>query len=135
LGKGLGGGPEVKAFARGVVVGGDGLLETGGREGCQVGLARDEAAHSADGVFDAALLPRGVGIAKEGLDGQAMQRQMTGKFGTVVEGDALAQRVGHGCEQANQMACDAVSGLAGEADGEQQARGAFMHGEDGLAVF
>jgi hypothetical protein len=68
LGKGLGWGPEVKAFARGVVVGGDEPAEVLIWEGCQIGLAGQEASHPADGVLDAALLPGGVRIAEVGLD-------------------------------------------------------------------
>src|SRR5689334_12881799 len=78
LGKGLGWGPEVKAFARGVVVGGDELAEAGGREGSEIGLARDEAAHPVDRVLDTAFLPGRIGIAEEGLDRKTVQFQMAG---------------------------------------------------------
>ncbi|WP_210164297.1 hypothetical protein, partial [Bradyrhizobium sp. WSM2254] len=66
-GEGLCRGSEVKAFARGVVVGGNGLAEALGWELFEVGLSGDEAAQAADGVLDAALLPRRVGVAEEGL--------------------------------------------------------------------
>jgi len=55
--KDLGRGPEVKALARGVVVGGEGLAEAAGRDFFEVCVARGEAAHAADGVLDAAFLP------------------------------------------------------------------------------
>jgi len=135
FGEGLGRGSEVKAFAGRVVVGGDHLAESSGWEGGEVGLARDEAAHAADGVFDAALLPGRMRIAEEGLDGEAVQQQMTGELGAVVEGNGLSQALWQGGEQADEMAGDATRHLAGEADAKQEARGALVHGQDGLAVF
>src|ERR1043166_8164657 len=135
LSKGLGWGSEVKAFARGVVVGGDAFAEAAVWEGSEIGFARDEAAHPADGIFDAALLPGCVGIAEEGLDRELMQCEVAGELGSVIEGDGMAQRLGHSSEQPEEMAGDTFGGLAGEADGEQQARGALMYGQDCLAVF
>ena len=55
FGEGFGRGPEVKAFSRGVVVGADERLETSVWKSCEVGLARHEATHSADRIFDAAF--------------------------------------------------------------------------------
>ena len=135
LREGLGGGLEVKAFAWCIVVGVDGLTETAGREGCEVGFARDEASHSTDRILDAALLPGRVGIAEEGLDREAAQRQVMSKLGAVVEGDGLTQALWQDREQANEMASDATRNFAGEADAEQQARGALMHGQDRLTIF
>jgi len=87
-------------------------------EGSQIGLARQEAAHAADGILDAALLPGCVGIAKEGLHCEIMQRQMAGELGTIVEGDGLAQCIRQGSEQMNEMASDTSGGLTGKADGQ-----------------
>ena len=91
FGEGLGRGSEVKTFTGSVVVGGDHPAESSGWEGGEIGLAGDEAAHPADGVFNAALLPGRVRIAEEGLDRQAAQSMMTGELGTVVEGDGLTK--------------------------------------------
>jgi len=135
LSKGLGGRAEVKAFARGVVVSGNETAKATGWEGCEVGLARQEAAHPADGILDAALLPGGVGIAEEGFDREAVQGQMAGELGTIVESNGLPQGFRQGGEQAHQVACDAARGLAGETDGQQQTRLALMHRQDRLAVF
>src|SRR5579883_2346996 len=135
VGKDLGGGSEVKAFARRIVVGGDHATEASGWEAIQVGLAGHEAPHPADGVFDAALLPGGVRIAEEGLDGEAVQGQMTGELGAVVEGHGLPQALWQGSEQAGEMAGDANGNLAGETDAKQDTRGALVHGQDRLAVF
>ncbi|MGY2990969.1 hypothetical protein ACVI1K_008316 [Bradyrhizobium sp. USDA 4508] len=135
MSKGLGRRAVVKAFARGVVVGGDELAESGGREGYEIRLAGNKAAHPADGVLDATLLPGGMGIAEEGRDREAVQRQVTGELGAVVEGNALAQLLWKGREEAHEMAGDTARDLAGKADAEQQPRGALMHGQHGLTVF
>jgi hypothetical protein len=128
-------GPEVKAFAWGVVVGGDRVAETTGWEFGEVGLARDEAAHAADGIFDAAFLPGRVGIAEESLHQEALQGKMRSELGAVVEGDGLTHRLWQGLEQAHEMACDTGSELALETDAEQETRGTLVHGQDLLAVF
>ena len=82
---------EVKAFSWGVVVGAQEGVEASIGEGCEVGFARDEAAHTTDGVFDAALLPGRIGIAEEGFDGEVVKQLMSGELGAVVEGNGLAQ--------------------------------------------
>ncbi|MET4443388.1 hypothetical protein ABIB75_001658, partial [Bradyrhizobium sp. GM2.2] len=99
-GEGLCRGSEVKAFARGVVVGGNGLTEALGWELFKVGLSGDEAAQAADGVLDAALLPRRVRVAEEGLHQEALQGKVGGELGAVVEGDGTAQCLRYGFEQA-----------------------------------
>jgi hypothetical protein len=91
LGEGLSWGPEVKAFSRGVVVGGNEGVEALVRQGGEVGLARDEAAHAADGVLDAALLPRRIWIAEEGFDPEAVESAVACELGAIVEGNGLAQ--------------------------------------------
>jgi hypothetical protein len=128
-------GPEVKAFARGVVVGGDGLAQAAGWQLFEVGVARDEAAHAADGVLDAPFLPGGVGIAEVRLDQEALQGKVRCELGAVVEGDGLADRLWQDLEQAYEMVSDAGGELACEGDAEQQAGGALMHGQDLLTVF
>jgi hypothetical protein len=126
--------PEVKALAGGVVVVSDELLEAACGEGCEVSFAWQEPAHSADRVFDAALLPGRIGIAEEGVDREAAQCQVTGELGAVIEGDGLPQWSGQCAEQAQEMVSDELRGFAGQANGEQQAGLALMHGQDSLAV-
>jgi hypothetical protein len=135
LGEGLCRSSEVKAFARGVVVGGDGLTEASGWELGQVGFAGDEAAQTADGVLDAAFLPRCMGVAEERLHQEALQGKMSGELGAVVEGDGTTQRLRYDFEQAHEMAGDSGCALAFDGDREQQARGALVDGQDGLTVF
>jgi hypothetical protein len=134
FGEGLCRGSEVKTFAGSIVVGGEHFAESSGWEDSQVGLAGDEAAHPADGVFDASLLPGRVRIAEEGFDGEVVQRQMAGELGAVVEGHGLPQALWQGGEEADEMAGDATGNLAGETDAKQKARGTLVHGQDGLAV-
>jgi len=127
-------GPEVKALSRGVVVDRDEGVETPRGEFAEVGLSRDQTAHPADRVLDAALLPGCVRIAEVGLDGEPMQSAVAGKLGAIVEGDGPAQRGRQRCEQADQMPCDRIGGLVGTPDGKHEPGGAFMHREDGLTI-
>jgi hypothetical protein len=60
---------------------------------------------------------------------------MACELSAVVEGDGLAQRLRQAAEQPEEMPGNAVSDLVGQSDGKQQARLAFMHGQDRLAVF
>ena len=60
-------------------------------EACQVGLSGQEAAHAADGVLDAALLPRRVRVAEVGADAQGVEVVMASELGAVVEGDGLPE--------------------------------------------
>ena len=128
LGKGLGRGSEVKAFARGVVVGGDEGAEPAVGERGKIGFARYESAHSSDCVLDAALLPGRVGIAEEGLDRQAVQREVASELGTIVEGDGLPEWLRHGAKQIDEMTSDPVGGLVGQPDRQQEAGFALVHG-------
>jgi hypothetical protein len=61
------------------------------RDSSEIGFAWDEASHSADGVFDAAFLPGGVGIAEEGFQVEAVKAGVAGELGAIVECDCLAQ--------------------------------------------
>src|SRR5215831_1864609 len=104
FGEGLGRSPEVKTLAGCVVVGADELVEALACELAEIGLSRKEAAHSTDGVLDAALLPGRMGVAEEGLHVEPMQRAMACELGAVVEGDGSTQLRRHLPEQAQQMA-------------------------------
>src|SRR5213079_1914883 len=99
FGEGFSRGPEVKTLSRRIVVGPDQGIESFGRQLGEVDLARQEAAHAPDGILDAAFLPRGIGIAEECLDRQAMQLVMMSELGSVVEGDGLPQPSRQTCEQ------------------------------------
>src|SRR5271168_3536886 len=58
----------------------------------QVCLTREEATEATIGVFDAAFLPRAMGIAEIGLDTDRIaQFVMVGELGAVVLGEAAAQ--------------------------------------------
>ncbi len=100
----------------------------------EVGLARQGAAHPSDGVLDAALLPRRVGVTEEGLDAEGMESMMPGELGAVVEGDSLAPRGGQGSQYLRDDVGDGVCVLAGGPGSNQQSGMALMQGEDRLLV-
>jgi len=104
-------------------------------QGREVGLTRNEAAHAANGIFDAALLPRRIGIAEEGLNIDAMEPMMACELGAVVEGDGPAQVRRQHFEERQQLFGDRLCGLIGRPGGKQDAALALMHGEHGLTVF
>jgi len=132
--EGLGWSSEVKAFSWSVIVGTDERIEALVFERCEIGFARNEAAHAADGVFDPALLPRRVGIAEEGLDGETMKRAMACELGSVVEGYGSAQLSRQTGEEGKEMLGDRLGSLGGRPGGKEEAGLALMDGEDRLAV-
>lgn len=104
---------EPKAFPRGVVVGGHERIELRSREPGQVGLARQTAAQSPDGILDTAFLPRRMRIAEvRGHAELAVQLMMQRELSAVVEGQALSQQRQLGyIRQRELFACDATSHL------------------------
>ena len=77
---------EVQAFSRRVIVGVDEASDVFGFERLKISGSGQEASESADGILDAALLPRRMGIAEEGLQvGAFVQTMMLSKLGSVVE--------------------------------------------------
>src|ERR1044071_133423 len=60
---------------------------------------------------------------------------MPGELGAIVEGDGLTKRLRQAAEQPEQGPGNAIGDLVGQSNGEQQARLAFMYGQDRLAVF
>jgi hypothetical protein len=135
FGEGLGRGFKVKALSGRVVIGADESEEAPVRQRGKVCLARQEAAHPADGILDPAFLPWCIGITEERLDAEAVEFMMVGELGAVVEGDGPPQRLGQACEQPLELARDRLGGFAVRPCGEQDARLSFVHGEHGLAVF
>ena len=119
ISEGLVGGQEGEAFARGVVVALDGGLEEIGGQGSKVGLAWELVAHAPDGVFDAALLPRFVGVAEESGQAQMLgELVVLGELGAIVESDGLAQGGRQRFKHLKKTFEDRLSGfigLAGEA--------------------
>jgi hypothetical protein len=135
LGEGLGRGSPVKALSRGVVVGGHERTEAGVRQVGEIGFARDKAAHAADGVLDAAFLPRRVRVAEEGLNAEPVKLVMSGELGAVIEGNGSAQVKRQRGEDRAEVTGDAVGLLVGWPHGDEQARLPLVHGQHGLAVF
>jgi hypothetical protein len=63
----LGWGSEAEAFSGRVVVRGENDVEAFARQSLDLGFSWELASQPADGVFDAALSPRGVRVAEVGL--------------------------------------------------------------------
>jgi len=131
----LGGGLEVQAFSWCVVVEPGEVSDLRGREGGEIGLSRQSASQSSDGIFDATLLPGGMGIAEEGLEPEvALQAVMRGELGAVVEGDGLAQAAWQSGEKRLDSGGDRFGSLVWlTQDGERPGR-SFVEREDRLAV-
>ena len=68
IGEDLGRSSEAQAFAWGVIVEECQLSQGVGRQGGQIGFARQPYAQTADGIFYTAFLPGCVRIAEESLD-------------------------------------------------------------------
>jgi len=83
------------------------------RQRGKVCLARQEAAHPADGILDPAFLPWCIGITEERLDAEAVEFMMVGELGAVVEGDGPPQRLGQACEQPLELARNRPALLCG----------------------
>ncbi len=135
LAEGLGWGFPVKAFSGRVVVGGDEGLEVGGVELVEIGLARQETAHAADGVLDAAFLPGRVGITKIGSNPQRRQFVVPGELGAVIEGHGLAQLRRQRPQGGADGAGDRRGLLAGQRAADQGAAHPLVQHQDGLAIF
>ena len=135
FGEEFGGGIEVKAFSRGVVIGVCAGREEVRVDGFEIGFARHPFSQPADGVFDSAFLPGAMGVAEVGGDSQARRDHvMQGEFCSVVEGDGLAQTFGNGFEPPGDLAGDGLGGLAGLAGKEEEAGLALVQGEGGVAI-
>lgn len=102
----------------------------------QICFAGQGVAQTADGVFDAALLPVRIGVAEESLEAEDMEVLMTGDRRAVVEGDGLAA-VGSGTGLRNwgsawakSAALPAGEGAPGIAEGEHLAPKPFHNSID-----
>ena len=77
---------EVEASSRRVVVASCEVSNLGFCDCCKIRLSRQWSSQSTDGIFDAAFLPGGVGVAEECLSGYVGQQLMVaGELGAVVE--------------------------------------------------
>ena len=85
------GGFEAEAFSGGIVVAFQEAGEAVRGQRIEVGLSGQEAAQATDRVFDAALLPRRMGVAEPSLDAKpSAQEIVLAELGSVVEGHGLA---------------------------------------------
>ncbi len=91
-------GSELEAFAGcGVEGHGDLLDVVVVVEGVEIGVAREPSSDTPVGIFDATLLPAGVGVAEiRGLREHSAQPGMAGECGVVVKGERLASATAFG---------------------------------------
>jgi len=130
------GSQEEEALAWGVVVAEEASLELMGGQGGEIGFAGEVPAHAANGVFDTAFLPRFVGVAEESGKAETLgELVMLGELGPVIESDGLAQGGRKGFKDLQEAFQDGLSGFIRLAGEVEKTRGAFVNGEDGLAVF
>jgi len=65
-------------------------------QGVEVGASGQEAAQTADGVFDSALLPGRVRVAEPGVDAKPPAQEIVfAELRSVIEGHGLTHRSGH----------------------------------------
>ena len=82
---------EAEAFAGREISGEDDLLDVVIGELVDIEVTRQPSSSSAIGVFDAAFLPGGIGVAEPGRHiAHGSQQRMLGEGGVIVEGDGLA---------------------------------------------
>ena len=127
----FGWGVEVKAFAGRVVVDCRKGVELIVGKGCEIGFARQEAAHTSDAAF----LPWRMGVAEVGCEIDNVELIVACELGAIIESNGLAQGFGNDSHDACNETCNTVSGFAGRPLGDEEARGSVMQGENGLAIF
>lgn len=84
----------------------------------EVGGSGEEASDPTDDVFHAAFLPRGVGVAEEGFDGQTV---VLGELGPVVEGEGSLSGLGEWPQQLGDEIGGGLSLSIGGADDDGEA--------------
>ena len=130
----LGGSAVAEALTRGIIIRPHELIKPLVGHRRQVCLTRQGSAHPPDGVLDAALLPRRVGVTEEGLDAERVEPVMPGELGAVIEGDRLTPWGGQWSQYPCHDLSHGVRVLAGGPGGDQQAGVALMQGEHRLLV-
>ena len=128
--------PVAKDLSRNVVVSAHDDLDPVCWNGFEICGAGQVAAHAADSVLDAALLPWLVRVAEVSGQAEGLRKTvMAGKLTTVVEGDGGAQRLGQGTEEGDEFAGDAIGGLVGDPLDDGVAGPTLMEDEQGSIVF
>ena len=113
-----------------MVEGRGGLLDAILGDEVEIGFAWEDASESADGVFDAALLPGRVSVAEEGLDAELI---VECELGTIVEGEAFPDVLGDWFEEPGEVLFGAGGSSIGWCRDESIARLSFMEDEERLA--
>ncbi len=130
------GGMEGEALSGGVVVALHEVGEAVWRERIEVGFFGQEAAHTTDRVFDAALLPGRVGVTKPSRNAKPSGEEIVlAELGSVIEGHGVAGMGRHGDHQGTEIVGDRL-GRSGFLPHQQRApRSAFVGHEQELPRF
>ncbi|ODT81458.1 MAG: hypothetical protein ABS76_11475 [Pelagibacterium sp. SCN 64-44] len=108
-------------------------IETIRRQAVECGAAGQVFAEPPDGVFHPALLPGGMGIAKERVQSQlAGDVVMAIELGAIIEGDGTTQGLGHRLEQGDERGGDRLGPQAVVTQRQGEPGMALMHDQDGL---
>ena len=113
-----------------MVEGQDSLSDAILRDEIKVGFAREGASESAYGVFNAAFLPRGVGVAEEGVDTELV---VECELGAIVDGEAFPEDLGDGVEEPGEVEFCAGGGSIGRRCDKGVAGLSFVEDEERLA--
>ena len=104
-----------------------------GGQKIQAGLARQETAQAADGVFHATLLPGGMGVAEEGLQTQGMELVVMGEFSAVIKGNGAAPLGRKGSQELGQGCGDGSCSLVKEGNSQEETGVPLVDSQQGMA--
>ena len=100
----------------------------------QVGLLRQSAAHTPDGVLDTSFLPERMGIAEESLDAEGVKLVMAGELRPVVKIDCLPSLTRESTQDLGHGADGGAGRLNWGPEGDEEAGVAVVQGQGGLPV-
>ena len=113
-----------------MVEGHGGLLDAIQGDEVEVGFAWEGASETSYGVFDAALLPRRVGVAEEGVDTELV---VECELGAIVDGEAFPEDLRDGVEEPGEVKLCAGGGSIGRRCDKGVAGLSFVEDEERLA--
>jgi len=113
-----------------MIEGHGGLLDAFLGDEIEIGFAWEGASETSYGVFDAAFLPGGVGVAEEGIDAELI---VECELGTIVEGEAFPEVLGDWFEEPGEVLFGAGGGSIGWVCNEDVAGLSFVEDEERLA--
>src|SRR5271166_81411 len=127
---------EAEAFSGCVVVALQAEGEAMGGHSIEVGVSGQEAAQTANRVFDAALLPWRVRVAEPGLDAKPPAQEIVlAELRSVIEGDGLAPARGQRFHQGAEIVGDRLRRPRLLPHQQGAPRSAFLHHQQELSRF